>query len=70
MYECIAEVRSGGERLCFQVWGYSILCVSIINLTSVLGVAILPFMTKVFYSRLLSALIGSLLIDNYYSYHY
>ncbi|XP_023338022.1 zinc transporter ZIP14 [Eurytemora carolleeae] len=41
-----------------EVWGYGILCVSLISLTSVVGVAILPLMSKVFYSRLLSALIG------------
>jgi len=41
-----------------EVWGYGILCVSLISLTSVVGVAILPLMTKAFYSRLLSSLIG------------
>lgn len=41
-----------------EVWMYGILCVSIISLTSVLGVAVVPLMSKIFYSRLLSVLIG------------
>jgi len=41
-----------------EVWMYGILCVSIISLTSVLGVAVVPLMSKLFYSRLLSVLIG------------
>jgi len=41
-----------------EVWGYGVLCVSLISLTSVVGVTIMPVMTKLFYSRLLSVLIG------------
>ena len=40
---------------------YGILCVSIISLTSVLGVAVVPLMSKIFYSRLLSVLIGNII---------
>jgi len=42
----------------FEVWGYGLLCVSLISLTSVVGVAILPLMSKQFYSSLLTGLIG------------
>ncbi len=42
-----------------QVWGYGMLCVTLISLTSVLGVGILPLMSKGFYSYLLSSLIGT-----------
>jgi hypothetical protein len=45
--------------LAMQVWGYGMLCVTLISLTSVLGVGILPLMSKGFYSYLLSSLIGT-----------
>jgi zinc transporter 14 len=45
--------------LAVQVWGYGMLCVTLISLTSVLGVGILPLMSKGFYSYLLSSLIGT-----------
>jgi len=41
-----------------EVWGYGLLMVTLISLTSVLGVSVLPLMSKSFYSRLLSCLIG------------
>ena len=41
-----------------HVWGYGILCVTVISLMSVMGVMVLPFMTKSFYTSLLTALIG------------
>ncbi len=41
-----------------SVWGYGILCVTVISAMSVMGVGVLPFMSKQFYSSLLTALIG------------
>jgi zinc transporter 14 len=40
------------------VWGYGILCVTAISLTSVIGVSFVPLMSKSFYNNLLSSLIG------------
>ncbi len=41
-----------------SVWGYGVLSVSIISGMSLMGVGVLPFMSKSFYSSLLTALIG------------
>ncbi|XP_040577260.1 metal cation symporter ZIP14 [Lepeophtheirus salmonis] len=40
------------------VWGYGFLCVTIISITSLLGVGVLPLMSKSFYHKLLTSLIG------------
>ena len=40
------------------VWGYGILCVTIISFMSVIGVSFLPLMSKSFYNHLLTTLIG------------
>uniref|UniRef100_A0A8C4PX14 Metal cation symporter ZIP14 n=2 Tax=Eptatretus burgeri TaxID=7764 RepID=A0A8C4PX14_EPTBU len=36
-----------------EVWGYGFLCVTIISLSSLMGVGLVPFMRKVFFRRLL-----------------
>ena len=41
-----------------SVWGYGILCVTLISMMSVLGVAVMPFMSKKFYTSMLTCLIG------------
>ena len=41
-----------------KVWGYGMLCVTIISLMSVMGVSFLPLMSKSFYDKLLTTLIG------------
>jgi len=41
-----------------EVWGYSLLSVTVISLMSVLGVSFLPLMSKTFYSHLITSLIG------------
>lgn len=41
-----------------ESWGYGVLCVTLISLMSVTGVVLLPLMSKSFYRKLLSALIG------------
>ena len=41
-----------------ESWGYGVLCVTLISLMSVTGVFLLPLMSKSFYRKLLSALIG------------
>jgi len=41
-----------------EVWGYGLLMVTLISLTSIVGVAVLPLMSRSFYSRLLTSLIG------------
>ena len=40
------------------VWGYGILCVTIISCMSVLGVSFMPLMSKSFYDHLLTVFIG------------
>ena len=51
----------------FLEWGYGILTVIIISLCSLLGVAIIPFMDKVFYYKavvfLISLAVGTLVGD-------
>lgn len=39
--------------LCSSVWGYGILCVTLISLCSLAGASVVPFMKKTFYKRLL-----------------
>ena len=41
-----------------EVWGYGLLMVTLISLTSIVGVAVMPLMSRSFYSRLLTSLIG------------
>jgi len=41
-----------------EVWGYGLLMVTLISLTSVVGVGVLPLMSRSFYSNLLTSLIG------------
>lgn len=41
-----------------EVWGYGLLMVTLISLTSIIGVGVLPLMSRSFYSRLLTSLIG------------
>ncbi|XP_024113794.1 metal cation symporter ZIP14 isoform X1 [Oryzias melastigma] len=36
-----------------EVWGYGILCVTLISLCSLIGASVVPFMRKTFYKRLL-----------------
>ncbi|KAM6930547.1 metal cation symporter ZIP14 [Xenentodon cancila] len=36
-----------------EVWGYGILCVTLISLCSLMGASVVPFMKKTFYKRLL-----------------
>lgn len=38
---------------CRSVWGYGILCVTLISLCSLVGASVVPFMKKTFYKRLL-----------------
>uniref|UniRef100_A0A3Q4MZ70 Metal cation symporter ZIP14 n=1 Tax=Neolamprologus brichardi TaxID=32507 RepID=A0A3Q4MZ70_NEOBR len=41
------------SRLDGRVWGYGILCVTLISLCSLVGACVVPFMKKTFYKRLL-----------------
>jgi len=41
-----------------EVWGYGLLMVTLISITSIIGVGVLPLMSRSFYSRLLTSLIG------------
>eukprot|EP00092_Neocalanus_flemingeri_P078687 GFUD01097926.1.p1 GENE.GFUD01097926.1~~GFUD01097926.1.p1 ORF type:complete len:490 (+),score=90.16 GFUD01097926.1:171-1640(+) len=54
-----AEVTSPQTRPSSgEVWGYGLLMVTLISLTSVIGVGVLPLMSRSFYSNLLTSLIG------------
>lgn len=44
---------SFGLPVCWSVWGYGILCVTLISLCSLVGASVVPFMRKTFYKRLL-----------------
>ena len=41
-----------------EVWGYGLLMVTVISLASVAGVVVMPIMSKTFYSKLMTGLIG------------
>ena len=41
-----------------EVWGYGLLMVTVISLASVAGVVVMPVMSKTFYSKLMTGLIG------------
>ena len=56
----VVKMRSSGHQppTSLESWGYGVLCVTLISLMSVTGVFLLPLMSKSFYRKLLSALIG------------
>uniref|UniRef100_A0A1I8GRW6 Zinc transporter ZIP14 n=2 Tax=Macrostomum lignano TaxID=282301 RepID=A0A1I8GRW6_9PLAT len=60
-----AAVESTGGNTSVQVWGYGLLCVTAINLCSLLGVAFMPVMKRSFYRLLLTFMtalaVGSLI---------
>uniref|UniRef100_A0A4W3I2H0 Metal cation symporter ZIP14 n=1 Tax=Callorhinchus milii TaxID=7868 RepID=A0A4W3I2H0_CALMI len=47
------EVTSEKKPTASEVWGYGILCVTVISLCSLIGASVVPFMRKTFYKRLL-----------------
>uniref|UniRef100_G1PGD0 Metal cation symporter ZIP14 n=1 Tax=Myotis lucifugus TaxID=59463 RepID=G1PGD0_MYOLU len=47
------EQTEEGRPSTVEVWGYGLLCVTIISLCSLLGAIVVPFMKKTFYKRLL-----------------
>ncbi|XP_031298097.1 metal cation symporter ZIP14 isoform X1 [Camelus dromedarius] len=42
-----------GRPSSVEVWGYGLLCVTVISLCSLMGASVVPFMKKTFYKRLL-----------------
>lgn len=54
-YKSLTKLMTGWI---FVVWGYGFLCVTIISLCSLGGIAVLPVMNKSFYSTLLMFLIA------------
>lgn len=47
------EQTEEGKPSSVEVWGYGLLCVTVISLCSLLGASVVPFMKKTFYKRLL-----------------
>lgn len=47
------EPTEEGKPSAIEVWGYGLLCVTIISLCSLMGASVVPFMKKTFYKRLL-----------------
>lgn len=47
------EQTEEGRPSSMEVWGYGLLCVTVISLCSLMGASVLPFMKKTFYKRLL-----------------
>uniref|UniRef100_A0A8C8Z0P6 Metal cation symporter ZIP14 n=1 Tax=Prolemur simus TaxID=1328070 RepID=A0A8C8Z0P6_PROSS len=47
------EQTEEGRPSTVEVWGYGLLCVTIISLCSLMGASVVPFMKKTFYKRLL-----------------
>lgn len=47
------EQTEEGKPSAFEVWGYGLLCVTVISLCSLMGASVVPFMKKTFYKRLL-----------------
>ncbi|XP_032491530.1 zinc transporter ZIP14 isoform X1 [Phocoena sinus] len=47
------EQTEEGRPSSVEVWGYGLLCVTVISLCSLMGASVVPFMKKTFYKRLL-----------------
>ncbi|XP_058406536.1 metal cation symporter ZIP14 isoform X5 [Diceros bicornis minor] len=47
------EQTEEGRPSMIEVWGYGLLCVTVISLCSLMGASVVPFMKKTFYKRLL-----------------
>ncbi|XP_019497543.1 PREDICTED: zinc transporter ZIP14 isoform X2 [Hipposideros armiger] len=47
------EQTEEGRPSSMEVWGYGLLCVTVISLCSLMGASVVPFMKKTFYKRLL-----------------
>uniref|UniRef100_A0A5F9DBQ2 Metal cation symporter ZIP14 n=1 Tax=Oryctolagus cuniculus TaxID=9986 RepID=A0A5F9DBQ2_RABIT len=47
------EQTAEGGPSAVEVWGYGLLCVTVISLCSLMGASVVPFMKKTFYKRLL-----------------
>ncbi|XP_013369271.1 PREDICTED: zinc transporter ZIP14 isoform X1 [Chinchilla lanigera] len=47
------EQTEEGKPSSLEVWGYGLLCVTVISLCSLMGASVVPFMKKIFYKRLL-----------------
>ncbi|XP_058513511.1 metal cation symporter ZIP14 isoform X2 [Ochotona princeps] len=47
------EQTAEGGPSALEVWGYGLLCVTVISLCSLMGASVVPFMKKTFYKRLL-----------------
>ncbi|XP_036745021.1 metal cation symporter ZIP14 isoform X2 [Manis pentadactyla] len=47
------EQTEEGKPSSVEVWGYGLLCVTVISLCSLMGASVVPFMKKTFYKRLL-----------------
>lgn len=47
------ELTEEGKPSAIEVWGYGLLCVTVISLCSLMGASVVPFMKKTFYKRLL-----------------
>ncbi|KAK2489648.1 hypothetical protein MC885_014079 [Smutsia gigantea] len=60
------EQTEEGKPSSVEVWGYGLLCVTVISLCSLMGASVVPFMKKTFYKRLLLYLIA-LAIGTLYS---
>uniref|UniRef100_A0A8V5H562 Metal cation symporter ZIP14 n=1 Tax=Melopsittacus undulatus TaxID=13146 RepID=A0A8V5H562_MELUD len=58
--------QDGSRPSAAEVWGFGLLCVTIISLCSLVGASIVPFMRKTFYKRLLLYLLA-LAIGTLYS---
>jgi len=52
------ESRNFQKPSQYEVWGYGFMMVTFISLTSVVGVGVMPLMSRTFYSNLLTGLIG------------
>lgn len=49
----LLPVLGGAASPPTAVWGYGLLCVTVISLCSLMGASVVPFMKKTFYKRLL-----------------
>lgn len=53
-----AKAVQGQQQSTLEVWGYGLLFVTVINVSSLLGVVLMPMMERKFYNRVLIVLIG------------
>ncbi|XP_028815581.1 zinc transporter ZIP8 [Denticeps clupeoides] len=56
--QCLVTADATGRAISFQVWGYGFLAVTLINLSSLLGLMLIPITRKPYFPKVLTYFIG------------